>query len=91
MERKKNPKADLESRKGIFVLIGLIISLSLSILAYESKSYDNLDVGFGDNMMDDLDEEEIDITRPEPPPPPKEEPPPPPEVPEEIEIKENEE
>ena len=91
MELKKNPKADLESRKGIFVLIGLIISLSLSILAYESKSYDNLDVGFGDNKMDDLDEEEIDITRPEPPPPPKEEPPPPPEVPEEIEIKENEE
>ena len=90
MERKKNPKADLESRKGIFVLIGLIISLSLSILAYESKSYDNLDVGFGDNMMDDLEEEDIDITRPEPPPP-KEEPPPPPEIPEEIEIKENEE
>jgi protein TonB len=89
MERKKNPKADLESRKGIFILIGLIISLSLSILAYESKSYDNLDVGFGDANMDDLEEED---TRPEPPPPPpKEEPPPPPEVPEEIEIKENEE
>ena len=91
MERKKNPKADLESKKGIFVLIGLIISLSLSILAYESKSYDNLDVGLGDLNIDDLDEEDIDITRPEPPPPPKQEPPPPPEVPEEIEIKENEE
>ena len=91
MERKKNPKADLESKKGIFVLIGLIISLSLSILAYESKSYDNLDVGLGDLNIDDLDEEDIDITRPEPPPPPKEEPPPPPEIPEEIEIKENEE
>ena len=90
MERKKNPKADLESKKGIFVLIGLIISLSLSILAYESKSYDNLDVGLGDLNIDDLDEEDIDITRPEPPPP-KEEPPPPPEIPEEIEIKENEE
>ena len=91
MERKKNPKADLESKKGIFVLIGLIISLSLSILAYESKSYDNLDAGFGDVTMDELFEDEIDITRPEHPPPPKEEPPPPPEVPEEIEIKENEE
>jgi len=91
MERKKNPKDDLESKKGIFVLIGLIISLSLSILAYESKSYDNLDAGFGDLTMDELFEDEIDITRPEPPPPPKEEPPPPPEVPEEIEIKENEE
>ena len=71
-------------------MIGLIISLSLSILAYESKSYDNLDVGLGDLNIDDLDEEDIDITRPEPPPP-KEEPPPPPEIPEEIEIKENEE
>ena len=91
MERKKNPKADLESKKGIFVLIGLIISLSLSILAYESKSYDNLDVGFGDSNMDELVEADIDVTRPEPPPPPKEEPPPPPEIPEEIEIKENEE
>jgi len=91
MERKKNPKDDLESKKGIFVLIGLIISLSLSILAYESKSYDNLDVGFGDSNIDNLEEEDIDITRPEPPPPPKEEPPPPPEIPEEIEIKENEE
>ncbi|MBT5698862.1 MAG: energy transducer TonB [Flavobacteriales bacterium] len=91
MERKKNPKDDLESKKGIFVLIGLIISLSLSILAYESKSYDNLDAGFGDLTMDELFEDEIDITRPEPPPPPKEDPPPPPEVPEEIEIKENEE
>ena len=70
MERKKNPKADLESKKGIFVLIGLIISLSLSILAYESKSYDNLDAGFGDLTMDELFEDEIDITRPEPPPPP---------------------
>ena len=91
MERKKNPKADLESKKGIFVLIGLIISLSLSILAYESKSYDNLDVGFGDSNMDELVEADIDVTRPEPPPPPKEPPPPPPEIPEEIEIKENEE
>jgi len=91
MERKKNPKADLESKKVEFFLIGLIVSLSLSILAYESKSYDNLDKGFGDLTMDELFEDEIDITRPEPPPPPKEEPPPPPEVPEEIEIKENEE
>ena len=91
MELKKNPKADLESKKEIFLLIGLILALSVSIWAYESKSYDALVVdGFGDLEMDALEEEEIEITRPDevkPPPPPEA----PPEAPEEIEIKENEE
>ena len=90
MELKKNPKADLESKKEIFLLIGLILALSISIWAYESKSYDALVLdGFGDLEMDDLEEEEIEITRPdEVKPPPQEAPP---EAPEEIEIKENEE
>ena len=92
MESKKNPKADLESKKGIFLQIGLIISLLAVIGAYEYKSYDALGVsGFGDHKMDALDEEDIEITRPEevkPPPPPEEKPP---EAPEEIEIKEDDE
>ena len=91
MELKKNPKADLESNRQIFFLIGLIIALSGSIMAYEYKSYDDLEIdGFGDLEMEALEEEDIEITRPEeekPPPPPEE----PPEAPEEIEIKENEE
>ena len=84
MERKKNPKADLESKKDIFLLIGLIIALSVSIWAYESKSYNALVLdGFGDLEIDALDEEDIEITRPDevkPPPPPEA----PPEAPEEI-------
>mgnify|MGYP000021656092 FL=1 len=91
MELKKNPKADLENKKGIFLQIGLIISLLLAIAAYEYKSYDALKIGdFGDVDMAELDEEDIEITRPDevkPPPPPEA----PPEAPEEIEIKENEE
>ena len=91
MELKKNKKFDLENKKGIFLQIGLIIALLLAIAAYEYKSYDALIIdGFGNVDMDALDEEDIEITRPEeikPPPPPEA----PPEAPEEIEIKENEE
>ena len=92
MELKKDPKVDLENQKGIFLQIGLIVSLLLVIAAYEYKSYDGLAIdGFGDLEMDALDEEDIEITRPEevkPPPPPEEKPP---EAPEEIEIKEADE
>ena len=91
MELKKNPKSDLESKRQIFLQIGLILALSGSIMAYEYKSYDNVEIdGFGDLELEALEEEDIEITRPEeekPPPPPED----PPEAPEEIEIKENEE
>jgi protein TonB len=90
MELKKNPKADLESKRGIFLPIGLIVALSVTILAYEYKSYGDHEIdSFGAVDMDAIDEEDIEITRPDEvkPPPPSEAPP---EAPEEIEIKENE-
>ena len=91
MELKKNPQADLESKKGFFIQIGLIVALLVTIGAYEYKSYGNNEINsFGAVDMDALDEEDIEITRPDevkPPPPPEA----PPEAPEEIEIKENEE
>ena len=91
MELKKNPQADLESKKGFFIQIGLIVALLVTIGAYEYKSYGDNDINsFGAVDMDALDEEDIEITRPDevkPPPPPEA----PPEAPEEIEIKENEE
>ena len=62
MELKKDPKVDLENQKGIFLQIGLIVSLLLVIAAYEYKSYDGLAIdGFGDLEMDALDEEDIEI------------------------------
>jgi len=91
MGLKKKPESNLEIYTFIFLLIGFITSISASIWAYESKSYDAIVLnGFGDLEMDALEEEEIEITRPDevkPPPPPEA----PPEAPEEIEIKENEE
>ena len=89
MELKKNPKADLESKRQIFLQIGLIIALSFSIISYEYTSAASEIKDLGDVSMETLEEEDIEITRPEeekPPPPPEE-----PEAPEEIEIKENEE
>ena len=90
MELKKNPKADLESKRQIFLQIGLIIALSFSIMSYEYTSGASEIKDSGSVSMETLEEEDIEITRPEeekPPPPPEE----PPEAPEEIEIKENEE
>jgi len=91
MELKKKSESNLETYKIIFFFFGVITALSISIWAYESKSYDAIVLdGFGDLEMDALEEEEIEITRPDevkPPPPPEA----PPEAPEEIEIKENEE
>lgn len=91
MELKKNQKADLESKKGIFLLIGLIIAESLAIGAIEYKTYNDSKEKKEQGLdLADFEDPEIDVTRPDPPPP-EEKPPPPPEVPEEIEIKENEE
>ena len=91
MQKKKSKKADLERWRWLFMAVSFYIVLFLAIFAYEYKSYDELAIdGFGDLSLEELDEEEIEITRPEeqkPPPPPEE----PPEAPEEIEIKENEE
>ena len=88
MELKKNFNS--LGLKLLFLPIGLIVALSVTILAYEYKSYGDHEINsLGDVNMDALDEEDIEITQQEvkPPPPPEA----PPEAPEEIEIKDNEE
>ena len=65
MQKKKSKKADLERWRWLFMAISFYIVLFLSIFAYEYKSYDALAVdGFGDLSLEELDEEEIEITRP---------------------------
>ncbi|MFA6933506.1 MAG: hypothetical protein WCQ30_07755, partial [Bacteroidales bacterium] len=39
MEAKKTNKANLESKKALFLQVGLIVALSLIIYAFEYKSY----------------------------------------------------
>src|SRR5690606_7562552 len=90
MEAKKTPKADLNNKSGMFLNLGLAISVAVVLFAFEYKSYDDgtlKDLG----TVDDAFEELLDIPITEQPPPP----PPPPveqpviqEVPDEVEIEE---
>ncbi|HLW19925.1 MAG TPA: TonB family protein [Cyclobacteriaceae bacterium] len=90
MEAKKTPKADLTNKSGMFLNLGLAVSVAVVLFAFEYKSYDDgalKDLG----TVDDAFEELLDIPITEQPPPP----PPPPieqpviqEVPDEVEIEE---
>lgn len=86
MIEKKNPEADLSKKSGMFLSIGLVISLSLAIMAFEWKFYDEgslVDLGQVDDNFEDM----MDI-------PPTQQPPPPPPViqqPEIVEVPDEEE
>lgn len=86
MEEKKKPEADLTKKSGLFLSIGLVISLALVIMAFEWRFYDDgsmVDLGRVDDNFEDM----LEI-------PPTEQPPPPPPViqqPEIIEIPDEEE
>lgn len=77
MELKKSNKADLESKRNFFFLIGLVVSLMMCLTAFEWKGavdeVENLGNLNGVNVEDEI----IPITRveeikpPPPPPPPK--------------------
>ncbi len=84
MEVKKAPKANIETQKTTFLLMGLVVALAVLFVGFEwSSSISKLDETV--IVQDVLAEEEIEITQrdPTPPPPP---PPPEPEVPEIIDV-----
>lgn len=66
MEVKKNPKVDLQNKKGIFLEIGLIFALAVCIVAFSlgqsKKSIEIIEVS-GPEVEVDL----VDITKPEEP------------------------
>jgi protein TonB len=75
MELKKTPKADLENKRGLFLQIGLFVSLGIILLAFnwndKVKQVDSL----GEMQAQAVEEEIVPITRqdevkPPPPPPP---------------------
>jgi protein TonB len=70
MELKKNPKADLEDKKGILFAIGLVLALSFVLIAFEWKTYEEAASSLGQLQMDDIEEEIIPITQQNQPPPP---------------------
>lgn len=74
MELKKNPKADLEKRRGLYLEIGLVVILGVCLVAFNLKSYDK-ETSEGFQREAEQVEEEIiiqtDIQEPPPPPPPE--------------------
>jgi protein TonB len=73
-DQKKTKKADLESKKIIFIEIGLVIALAAVLLAFEWKSYEKQEINLGALVVDDTPEEMVEITQqnqPPPPPPPQ--------------------
>ena len=72
MTTKKSENADLDNRKNIFILMGLVMALSLVYIAFEwSKDkaiYDNLSQG--ETEFDDEEMIPITVTNVPPPPPP---------------------
>ncbi|GGZ38985.1 protein TonB [Echinicola pacifica] len=89
MEAKKTPKADLTKKSGMFLNLGLLVSVGLTLFAFEYKTYetgDLMDLGtVEDNFEELLD---IPITEQPPPPPPPVEQPIIEEIPDEVEIEE---
>lgn len=89
VENKKNPGADLTKKTGMFLNIGLVISLALVIMAFEWRFYDDgsqVNLGASSEQFDDL--MDIPQTEQTPPPPPKIQQPEIIEVPDEEEIEE---
>lgn len=89
MEAKKSPKADLNKKTGLFLNIGLVVSLLLVITAFEWRFYDDgelMDLGQVADEFEDV--MEIPPTEQPPPPPPKIQQPEIIEVPDEEEIEE---
>lgn len=77
MELKKTPKADLELKKNVFFMVGLVVSLGIMLAAFEWTAKPEKSDSLGALNAVNVEDEIIPITReqeikpPPPPPPPK--------------------
>ena len=72
IDKKKSPKADLERRKLLFLEIGMVIALAVTLLAFNWKSYEKQELTLMTRTVDNAEEEMVQVTQQEkPPPPPK--------------------
>lgn len=77
MEVKKAQKADLESKRNTFFLVGLVLALGVTLVAFEWTTKPGKAESLGTIQTAEVEEEIIPITReqeikpPPPPPPPK--------------------
>lgn len=72
MEARKNPEADIERRKGSFMLLGLLTAVAITLVALEWTVFDKTDSEMATLDLEFLEEEVIppSATPPPPPPPP---------------------
>ena len=75
MELKKSKKADLETKRGLFLEIGLVVALGFALLAFEWRVSPKVEEVIKTDDVEVMDEEVVPITRPDEPPPPPPEPP----------------
>lgn len=77
MEKKKSLKADLEGKRNTFFLVGLVMALGVTLVAFEWTTKPVKANSLGVVQSQEVEEEIIPITRepqvkpPPPPPPPK--------------------
>jgi len=89
MEPKKTEKADLTKKTSLFFSIGLVLTMTIVVMAFEYKTYDDTDVKDLNKQLNNMEEIlEVPPTEQPPPPPPKIQQPQIIEVPDEEEIKE---
>lgn len=69
MEIKKSPKADLDSKKLTFTLIGLVVALFIVWRVFEYKSYDKQNLDTFQRQVEVMEEEMVEITKQEQPKP----------------------
>lgn len=71
MEIKKSPKADLKNRKLLFIEIGFVVALLITLGAFEWTSKDKKEAILTAENTELVEEEIIPITQDTPPPPPE--------------------
>ena len=71
MEVKKSQKASLENKRLLFVEIGFVLALLVTLLAFEWSSKEKVDNSLFAENTEIIEEEMIPITQETPPPPPE--------------------
>lgn len=75
MEAKKTKRADLEPKRTVFIQIGLIVALAISLVAFEWKTYDIKEIDTSARQAEQVEDDLVEITQQNKPPPPPAAPP----------------
>jgi protein TonB len=75
MELKKSDKANLNKSRVLYIEIGLLLALGVSLLAFEWQTSPKEDKKIDGPAIESIEEEQVAPTRQEEPPPPAPEPP----------------